>query len=210
MSGCRHVSAGDEAGRGVPGARPAAAEHCGPPVRDGGRREGPDGAAIPVRDAGDPNRRGPSDVRSAAGARAGAGGGPLGARRDHRLGAGAAQDPPGPPRGPRRDGGDGGKDDGEREGGLATVTRRKVSRPPRYKVLLFNDDYTPMEFVVQLLEQVFGKGPAEATQIMLAIHRGGVGVAGVYVLEVAETKVATVHQAAQERGYPLRAGVEKE
>jgi len=100
--------------------------------------------------------------------------------------------------------------DEERESGVATRTRPKVARPDRYKVLLFNDDYTPMEFVVTILEKIFGKGPSEATQIMLAIHRGGVGVAGVYVLEVAETKVARVHQAAQERGYPLRAGVEKE
>lgn len=98
----------------------------------------------------------------------------------------------------------------EREEGVATRTRAKAARPPRYKVLLYNDDYTPMEFVVSLLEQVFGKNPAAATQIMLKIHRSGLGVAGVYVLEVAETKVATVHGLAQQRGYPLRAGVEKE
>ena len=98
----------------------------------------------------------------------------------------------------------------EREGGVATRSRAKTARPTRYKVLLYNDDYTPMEFVVQLLEQVFGKSPAAATQIMLAIHRGGIGVAGVYVLEVAETKVAAVHRAAEERSYPLRSGVEKE
>jgi ATP-dependent Clp protease adaptor protein ClpS len=108
----------------------------------------------------------------------------------------------GPPRDPERD--------EEREGGLATRTRKRVARPPRYKVLLYNDDYTPMEFVVSLLEQVFDKGPSEANAIMLAIHRGGMGVAGVYVLEVAETKVAMVHSAAEDRGYPLRAGVEKE
>ena len=77
-------------------------------------------------------------------------------------------------------------------------------------MLLHNDDYTPMEFVVSILEQVFGKGPSEATQIMLAIHNTGLGVAGVYVLDVAETKVAQVHRAAEQRGYPLRAGVEKE
>jgi ATP-dependent Clp protease adaptor protein ClpS len=98
----------------------------------------------------------------------------------------------------------------EREGGVATRSRAKAKRPQRYKVLLYNDDYTPMEFVVELLEQLFGKSPAAATQIMLAIHRGGIGVAGVYVLEIAETKVAAVHRTAEERSYPLRAGVEKE
>ena len=107
------------------------------------------------------------------------------------------------PREPRRA-------DPRRESGVATLTRRKVARPTRYKVLLFNDDYTPMEFVVAILEQIFGKGPSEATQIMLAVHRGGVGVAGVYVLDVAETKVSAVHRAAEARGYPLRAGVEQE
>ena len=100
--------------------------------------------------------------------------------------------------------------DPRREGGVATQTRRRVARPPRYKVLLYNDDYTPMEFVVSVLEQVFGKGPTEATQIMLQIHRSGLGVAGVYVLDIAETKVVAVHRAAERVGYPLRAGVEKE
>jgi ATP-dependent Clp protease adaptor protein ClpS len=98
----------------------------------------------------------------------------------------------------------------ERERDLATRTRPRARRPQRFKVLLFNDDFTPMEFVVAVLERIFGKGPAEATQLMLQIHRSGMGVAGVYVLEVAETKVAAVHRAAEERGYPLRAGVEKE
>jgi ATP-dependent Clp protease adaptor protein ClpS len=98
----------------------------------------------------------------------------------------------------------------DRETGVATQTRRKTARPPRFKVVLYNDDYTPMEFVVALLEQIFGKGPAEATQIMLQIHRSGAGIAGVYVLEVAETKVSLVHKQAEERGYPLRAGVEPE
>jgi len=77
-------------------------------------------------------------------------------------------------------------------------------------VILYNDDYTPMEFVVAVLEQIFGKGPAQATQIMLQIHRTGLGVAGVYVLEVAETKVAAVHRSAEAHGYPLQSGVEKE
>jgi ATP-dependent Clp protease adaptor protein ClpS len=97
-----------------------------------------------------------------------------------------------------------------RRGEVATQIRRKVARPPRFKVVLFNDDYTPMEFVVALLEQVFDKSPAEATQIMLHVHHNGTGIAGVYVLEVAETKVATVHKLAEERGYPLRAGTEPE
>jgi len=100
--------------------------------------------------------------------------------------------------------------DPRRDGELATRTRRKVERPPRYKVLLYNDDYTPMEFVVTLLEKVFGKGPSEATAIMLAIHNSGLGVAGVYTLDVAETKVVAVHKAAEQRGFPLRAGAERE
>ena len=97
-----------------------------------------------------------------------------------------------------------------REGGVATQTRRKVARPERYKVLLYNDDYTPMEFVVMLLERVFEKTPSAATQLMLQIHRSGHGVGGVYVLQIAETKVSSVHRLAEERGYPLRAGIEKE
>jgi len=98
----------------------------------------------------------------------------------------------------------------ERDRGVATKERSKSARPPRFKVLLYNDDYTPMEFVVQVLEKIFSKSPSAATQIMLQIHRGGVGVGGVYVLEVAETKSAAVHRLAEERGYPLRSGVEKE
>ena len=98
----------------------------------------------------------------------------------------------------------------ERDRGVATKSRAKTERPPRFKVLLYNDDYTPMEFVVDVLEKVFGKGPSAATQIMLQIHRGGIGVAGVYVLEIAETKAATVLRMAEKRAYPLRAGVEKE
>jgi ATP-dependent Clp protease adaptor protein ClpS len=98
----------------------------------------------------------------------------------------------------------------EREEGVATKTRSQAGRPPRYKVLLYNDDYTPMDFVVWLLERVFGKSPAAATQIMLKIHQAGLGVAGVYVLEVAETKVTTVHSLAEAKGHPLRAGIEKE
>jgi ATP-dependent Clp protease adaptor protein ClpS len=91
-----------------------------------------------------------------------------------------------------------------------TKAKPKLERPRLYKVLLHNDDYTPMEFVVTLLENVFSKSPAEATELMLQIHRTGMGIAGVYVLEIAETKVAAVHRKAEERGYPLRAGSEPE
>jgi ATP-dependent Clp protease adaptor protein ClpS len=107
-------------------------------------------------------------------------------------------------------GGGGGPEAPERDGALATEERKKTSRPERFKVMLYNDDYTPMEFVVSLLEQIFGKGPAAATQIMLQIHRSGMGIAGVFVQEVAETKVSAVHAMAEDRGYPLRAGIEKE
>ena len=112
---------------------------------------------------------------------------------------------------PETPGRPGGPDDAPlRERGVATQSRPKVTRPPRFKVILYNDDYTPMEFVVALLEQVFSKSPAAATELMLQIHRKGMGIAGVYVQEVAETKVATVHKLAEQRGYPLRAGLEKE
>ncbi len=117
------------------------------------------------------------------------------------------------PGGPASPGGPGGGRDGsdvERRGDVATKTRQRIARPPRFKVILFNDDYTPMEFVVGILERVFKKGPSEATQIMLAVHKSGRGLAGVYVLEVAETKVAAVHRMAEERGYPLRSGSEPE
>ena len=96
------------------------------------------------------------------------------------------------------------------EGDLATEVRKKVSRPDKYKVLLYNDDFTPMEFVVMILEQVFGKGPAAATQIMLQIHRSGLGVAGVFLLEVAETKVNLVMDLARENQHPLQCTIEKD
>lgn len=94
--------------------------------------------------------------------------------------------------------------------GVVIETKPRTKKPSLYKVLMLNDDYTPMEFVVGVLEQVFGKGPTEATQLMLQIHHTGLGIAGVYVLQVAETKVATVHRLAEAQGYPLRAGTEKE
>jgi ATP-dependent Clp protease adaptor protein ClpS len=110
----------------------------------------------------------------------------------------------GDPKGPARDG------EMTRERGVAEKTRPKVERPPRFKVVLYNDDYTPMGFVVGVLEIIFQKSPAESNALMLRIHRSGSGIAGVYPLEIAETKVTSVHRMAEERGYPLRAGVEPE
>lgn len=77
-----------------------------------------------------------------------------------------------------------------------------------YRVLLLNDDYTTMEFVVLVLESVFKKSPSEAQQIMLAVHQKGVGTAGVYTKEVAETKIAIVHHLARENEFPLRCQME--
>lgn len=92
---------------------------------------------------------------------------------------------------------------------VAEKTRKRVAQPPRFKVVLFNDDYTPMTFVVSLLESLFEKSPVESNALMLKIHRSGSGVAGIYTLEIAETKVASVHRLAESHGFPLRAGVEE-
>ncbi|MFC1837152.1 ATP-dependent Clp protease adapter ClpS [Thermodesulfobacteriota bacterium] len=95
------------------------------------------------------------------------------------------------------------------EGWVATDDKIQVKEPPLYKVLLHNDDYTSMEFVVLLLEKVFHKSTSEATRIMLNVHQQGIGVAGVYLKEIAETKVAIVHDLAQKNEYPLRCTIEK-
>ena len=91
----------------------------------------------------------------------------------------------------------------------AVLTRKKTGVPKQYRVLLFNDDYTTMEFVVFVLETIFRKSPAEAMQIMLKVHKEGSGIAGVYTREIAETKVRKVHELAKSDGYPLRAGTEE-
>ncbi len=88
-------------------------------------------------------------------------------------------------------------------------TEKKLQKPPLYKVLLHNDDYTTKEFVVQLLEYVFHKGNAEAVHIMLHVHQNGIGVAGVYTYEVAETKVALVDSLARQHEYPLTCTMEE-
>jgi len=97
----------------------------------------------------------------------------------------------------------------ETEEQLASKTEEEVGEPPMYRVLLHNDDYTTMEFVVELLMHIFKKSIEEATRIMLNVHRNGKGVCGVYTYEVAETKVAMVHELARERGFPLKSTMEK-
>src|SRR5215510_5158082 len=88
--------------------------------------------------------------------------------------------------------------------------KTKPQDPQQYKVVLLNDDYTTMEFVVSVLETVFQKSPAEAFKIMMSVHTNGRGIAGVYPWEVAETKVETVGSLARGAGYPLKAVTEEE
>ena len=94
--------------------------------------------------------------------------------------------------------------------GVSAKTRPKTKKPSLYKVLLLNDDYTPMEFVVHILERIFGKNRDEAVQIMLHVHRHGVGICGVFTFEVAETKVAQVIEFARRHEHPLQCTMEKE
>ena len=94
--------------------------------------------------------------------------------------------------------------------GIATKTRPKTKRPSLYKVLLLNDDYTPMEFVVLILERFFNKNRDAAVEIMLHVHRHGVGICGVFTFEVAETKVAQVIEFARRHQHPLQCTMEKE
>lgn len=98
--------------------------------------------------------------------------------------------------------------DTSRKESVSTQERIKTEEPPLYKVLLHNDDYTTMEFVVAVLENVFQKSNAEATRIMLNVHHEGVGVAGIYTKEIGETKVSTVHQLAKKNNFPLRCSME--
>lgn len=89
-------------------------------------------------------------------------------------------------------------------------TDEDLQEPSMYKVLLHNDDYTTMEFVVEVLMVVFNKSPEAATEIMLSVHKKGLGVCGVYTYEIAETKVNTVTQLARDRGFPLKCTLEEE
>ena len=104
--------------------------------------------------------------------------------------------------------GDGDEDEGTGLG-LATKTRTKTKTPSPYKVLMLNDDYTPMEFVVHVLQRFFKMGIEDATRVMLHVHQRGVGVCGIFPYEVAETKVAQVVDFARENQHPLQCTLEK-
>ena len=95
-------------------------------------------------------------------------------------------------------------------GQVVTRPRDKTQKPSMYKVLLLNDDYTPMEFVVHVLERFFSKGQEDATRIMLHVHNHGVGICGVYTYEIAETKVSQVIDFARQHQHPLQCTMEKD
>ena len=95
-------------------------------------------------------------------------------------------------------------------GEVLEKTRQETKKPELFKVLLLNDDYTTMDFVVEVLESIFNKGPAEAFRIMMAVHKQGQGLCGVYPLDIAETKISSVVELARSNGFPLRAAMEPE
>ena len=96
------------------------------------------------------------------------------------------------------------------EESVTSDTEEDIKEPPMYRVLLHNDHYTTMEFVVEILMYVFHKSIEAATRIMLNVHKNGIGVCGSYTYEVAETKVDTVHTLAKDRGFPLKCSMEEE
>ncbi|MFH7326962.1 ATP-dependent Clp protease adapter ClpS [Desulfurivibrio sp. C05AmB] len=98
----------------------------------------------------------------------------------------------------------------QQDPGVVTRKRQEVRQPPLYKVLLHNDDYTTMDFVVMVLENVFNHDPATANRIMMSVHKDGVGVAGIYPRDVAETKSTIVHSLARKHEYPLKCSLERE
>ena len=108
------------------------------------------------------------------------------------------------------DGDEGGADTpGGPERGVAVKERAKTKKPSMYRVILMNDDYTPMEFVVHILMSVFGHTQEESTRIMLNVHRNGIGVCGIYTFEIAETKVSQVMDQARRNQHPLQCTLEK-
>ncbi len=121
--------------------------------------------------------------------------------RPHRLEADCA--------GPRLSGDDDDFDEGDSEISIAIQTRARPKKPSQYKVLLLNDDYTPMEFVVIVLKRFFRMDMEEATRVMLHVHQKGVGVCGVFPYEVAETKVNQVMDYARQNEHPLQCTLEK-
>ena len=109
----------------------------------------------------------------------------------------------------KKDGGGDG-DGGDTDHGVAVKSRTKTKKPSMYKVLMLNDDYTPMEFVVHVLEQCFAKSHEEATRVMLHVHQKGVGICGVFTYEIAETKVNQTMDLAQQHQHPLQCTIEKD
>ena len=99
--------------------------------------------------------------------------------------------------------------DSDNEIGVVTKTRPRTKQPSLWRVLMLNDDYTPMEFVILVLERFFKKSSEEATQIMMHVHQKGVGVCGVFTYEVAETKVQQVMDLARQHQHPLQCTLEK-
>ena len=97
----------------------------------------------------------------------------------------------------------------EEQGEVLTKEEIKTSEPSMYKVILLNDDYTSMDFVVHILETVFRKSPTESQEIMLSVHQSGSGVAGIYTKEVAETKIELTHHIARQHEYPLSCTMEE-
>ncbi len=114
--------------------------------------------------------------------------------------AGGSQPPGGDP---------GGEDGGRSNTAIITKTKPRTKRPNLYRVLLLNDDYTPMEFVVHVLERFFNKNREDATRIMLHVHQNGVGECGVFTYEIAETKVTQVMDFARKHQHPLQCVMEK-
>ena len=96
------------------------------------------------------------------------------------------------------------------DGWVVTEQQQQTKKPALYKVLLHNDDYTTMDFVVTILEAVFHRDPLEANRIMMQVHQKGVGIAGVYPRDVAETKMVLVHELARKNEFPLKCSIERE